>query len=55
MTARAGSGCAVWDRACAAAAAEEDRAVKRQLVRWHSDRWAQEWTEVFAARRAGIL
>ena len=41
---RAGTGC-VWeegadvcelaDQACAAAAAEEDRAVKRQLVWWH--------------------
>jgi hypothetical protein len=47
--------CALADRACAAAAAEEERAVKRQLVLWQSDRWAREWAVAFAARRAGIL
>ena len=47
--------CELADRACAAAAAEDERAVKRQLVLWQSDRWAREWTAAFAARRAGIL
>ena len=47
--------CEFADRACAAAAAEEEHAAKRQLVLWQSDRWAREWTAAFAARRAGIL
>ena len=43
------------DRVCVAAAEGEERAIKRQLVRWHSVWWARRWSHAFSARRAGIL